>query len=115
MAKKEKIGYKPIDNAYTRDIDAWFIVVMTIILPPVGIYLMWARTSWKKWIKITVTTVIVCLFLVKLVSTAINPPAGADANSETTSASIESVENTQTKSSLPAGFHLTAGSFQRIM
>ena len=46
MAKKEKIGYKPIDNAYTKDIDAWFIIVMIVFLFPIGIYLMWTRTSW---------------------------------------------------------------------
>lgn len=94
MAKKEKIGYKPIDNAYTKDIDAWFIIVMIVFLFPIGIYLMWTRTSWAKWLKITVTAVIAALFLVKLVTTSIQSAANANAGSETTSAVVESVEDT---------------------
>ena len=84
MAKKEKIGYKPIDNAYTRDIDAWFIVVMTIFLPPVGIYLMWARTSWKKWIKILVSALVAVLFLARLIVPAVTESAGSAPGGETT-------------------------------
>ena len=94
MAKKEKIGYKPIDNAYTRDIDAWFIIVMIVFLFPIGIYLMWTRTSWAKWLKITVTAVIAALFLVKLVTTSIQSAANDNTGSETTSAVVESVEDT---------------------
>ena len=63
MAKKNQIGYKPTDSAYTKDIDAWFIIVLLIFFFPVGLWLMWTRTSWKKWVKVLVTLLIALLFL----------------------------------------------------
>lgn len=95
MAKKEKIGYKPIDNAYTRDIDAWFIILMIVIFFPVGLYLMWTRTSFPKWVKVTVTSIFVALFLVKLVSTAVQSGTAKDPNSETTVAEVTTVEKSR--------------------
>ena len=91
MAKKQKIGYQPLDTAYTKDIDAWFIIVMIIFLFPIGIWLMWTRTSWKKWIKITVTSLIVALFVIRFVATAAQTtPAQGD--SETTAAIVETTD-----------------------
>ena len=85
MAKKEKIGYKQLDNAYTRDIDAWFIVIMLAFFFPVGLWLMWTRTSWKTWIKITVTAVVVLLFVSNIVTNIVQ---GTGEGSETTVAAI---------------------------
>lgn len=95
MAKKEKIGYKPIDNAYTRDIDAWFIILMIVIFFPVGLYLMWTRTSFPKWVKVTVTSIFVALFLVKLVSTAVQSGSGENADGETAVTAVTTVEKSR--------------------
>ena len=82
MAKKQKIGYQPIDTAYTRDIDAWFIIVMTLVLFPVGLWLMWTRTSWKRWVKILVTAVVVLLLALRIVGgiyqSSLTPPTDAE-------------------------------------
>ena len=91
MAKKEKIGYKPLDNAYTRDIDTWFIILTIIVFFPVGLYLMWTRTSFPRWLKVTVTALFVVLFLTKLVSTALNSGAATDSGTETTAAAVTAV------------------------
>lgn len=91
MAKKERIGYKPIDNAYTKDIDAWFIILLLIVFFPVGLYLMWTRTSWPKWLKATVTSLCVALFFVKLVSTSLNSNAATASGAETTAAAVTAV------------------------
>ena len=93
MAKKQKIGYQPIDTAYTRDIDTWFIVVMILFLFPIGLWLMWTRTSWKKWVKIVVTVVVALFFVTNAISIATDtptPPNGA----ETTEAVFVLPENT---------------------
>ena len=83
MPKKKKIGYQPIDSAYTKDIDAWFIIVLIIFFFPIGVWLMWTRTSWARWIKITVTAAIAALFLSKFIATAVQS-GGAVKSSETT-------------------------------
>jgi multisubunit Na+/H+ antiporter MnhC subunit len=81
MAKKQKIGYQPTGAAYTRDIDAWFIFLMLAIFFPIGLYLMWTRTSWKLWIKASVTALIVILFLSRIVAIMKTP---SDTTDETT-------------------------------
>ena len=63
MAKKQTIGYQPIDTAYTKDIDAWFIIVMIIFFFPMGLWLMWTRTSWTKSAKILCTVIVAVLFV----------------------------------------------------
>lgn len=63
MAKKQTIGYQPIDTAYTKDIDAWFIIVMIIFFFPMGLWLMWTRTSWTKTAKILCTVIVAVLFI----------------------------------------------------
>ena len=93
MAKKEKIGYKPLDTAYTRDIDAWFIIVMIVFFFPIGIWLMWTRTSWKKWLKITVTSIVAALFLVRFVANAVQVyNAQQNAPDGETTAIVETLE-----------------------
>lgn len=92
MAKKQKIGYQPIDNAYTRDIDAWFIILMTLVLFPVGVWLMWTRTSWKRWVKVLVTVLVALLFLLRIVGgiyqSTVAPPS---ADAETTAAAVRAL------------------------
>jgi putative effector of murein hydrolase LrgA (UPF0299 family) len=63
MAKKQTIGYQPIDTAYTKDIDAWFIIVMIIFFFPMGLWLMWTRTSWTKSAKVLCTVIVAVLFV----------------------------------------------------
>ena len=91
MPKKQKIGYQPLETAYTRDIDVWFIVLMLALFFPIGLYLMWTRTSWKNWIKILVTALIAALFLSRIVSAMLAPPAEtpSDPSAVTTEASAE--------------------------
>ena len=93
MAKKQKIGYQPIDTAYTRDIDTWFIVVMILFLFPIGLWLMWTRTSWKKWVKIVVTVIVALFFVTNAISIATEPPA-SPSSVETTEAVFVLPENT---------------------
>ena len=87
MAKKEKIGYTPTGDAYTRDVDAWFIVLL-IAIPfcfPFALYLMWRRTKWKTWVKILVTSLVLLQFL-SLIVTGILESGAAGAGAETTAA-----------------------------
>lgn len=41
----------------------WFIILMLIFVFPLGIFLMWRYTSWKKFWKISVTVLIALIFL----------------------------------------------------
>ena len=95
MAKKQKIGYQPTGTAYTRDIDAWFIILMLAIFFPIGLYLMWTRTSWKLWIKASVTALIAVLFLSRIVTMMTAP---SDTGGETTA---NTEEYTVVASALP--------------
>jgi succinate dehydrogenase hydrophobic anchor subunit len=76
MAKKQKISYQPLDTASTREIDAWFIIVL-LVFPlcfPFGIYLMWKRTSWKTWLKILVTAIVAVALISNSVALFIKTP-----------------------------------------
>ncbi|MBO5270030.1 MAG: hypothetical protein J6B77_04540 [Clostridia bacterium] len=87
MAKKQKIGYQQLDNAYTRDIDGWFIFVMLAFFFPVGLWLMWTRTRWKTWVKIVVTVIVILLFVSNII-TGIVQGNSAGAGDETTVAAV---------------------------
>ena len=87
MAQKQKIGYQPLETASTREIDAWFIILL-LILPlcfPFGIYLMWKRTSWKKWLKILVTAIVAAALISNSIALFKKTPP-AETPSESTAA-----------------------------
>lgn len=94
MAKKEKIGYKPIDNAYTRDIDAWFIIVLILFFFPIGVWLMWARTSWKKWIKIVVSIIVAIAFITSVMSSMQAASAAEAGDVESTGEAVSAEQKT---------------------
>lgn len=48
---------------YTR---TWFIILLLIIFFPVGLFLMWKYTKWKKFVKIIITIVIGIFFIIGL-------------------------------------------------
>lgn len=91
MPKKEKIGYKPTSTAETRDIAAWFIILL-VAIPfcfPVAIYLAWKRTAWKRWVKILFTAVVLLFFVTRLVSVSL---ASGNGTGNETTAAVETVE-----------------------
>lgn len=89
MAKKQEIGYKPVETAYTRDIDTWFIVLLLVLFFPLGLWLMWTRTSWKKVTKIIVTILIVILFINNGVRVAGNIRDAENAETNTSTPTVE--------------------------
>lgn len=46
---------------YEKD---WFIILSLVVFFPVGLYLMWKRSEWKRGIKVWVTVVVAMLFLI---------------------------------------------------
>ena len=88
MAKKQKIGYQPLDTASTREIDAWFIILL-LIFPlcfPFGLYLMWKRTSWKKWVKILVTAIVAAALISNSVYLFVKTPPAQSASTPSAAA-----------------------------
>lgn len=67
---------KPVSNGA--------VIVLLILFFPVGLYLMWARTNWKKTTKIIITAIIAVLFVAAAAGGSSNAPAdGTDAPTTT--------------------------------
>lgn len=64
----------------------WIVVLLLIVFFPVGLYLMWARTNWKKNVKIVVTIFIAVLFIIGASSSAKN---GSKDNANSTTSFVD--------------------------
>jgi len=53
---------------YSRN---WFIVLFLIILWPIGIFLMWACSNWKKQTKIILTILIALIVIALIIKNAL--------------------------------------------
>ena len=51
---------QPQDPFYKK---LWFIVLMLFVFAPIGLYLMWAYTDWKTWVKIVASLIAIPIFM----------------------------------------------------
>lgn len=71
-------------NPSQKQMHTALVILLLFIIPPVGIYFMWAKTGWKKGIKIALT-VFFTYYTLSALSYAINGPRN-DQSSAPTSA-----------------------------
>ncbi|MCH5296345.1 MAG: hypothetical protein J1E85_01600 [Ruminococcus sp.] len=70
----------------------WIVILLLIVFFPIGFYLMWAKTNWKKVIKIVVTIIISLYFIIWITPTPKSGNNKTNANtyfSETTAPTTE--------------------------
>lgn len=56
----------------------WFVILMIIFVFPIGLFLMWKYSTWKKWVKILITVILSIIFLNSFLN---NSTPGANNNS----------------------------------
>lgn len=71
----------------------WWIILWLVIFFPVGLYLMWKNTNWRKVTKIVVTSIIGIMTVVSLISdsdsTQVSEPVSTDVEAEEEKADTE--------------------------
>lgn len=75
----------------------WVVVLLLIVFFPVGLYLMWAKTNWKKNTKIIVTVVVAFLAIIGLISNASGSNSSNNTNNVIGSTISTTAEETTTE------------------
>lgn len=67
----------------------WVVILLLIVFFPVGLYLMWAKTDWKKKTKVIVTVIIAILFIFGIASNSSDSNNTVDMSKSTVSTTAE--------------------------